>query len=435
MTPVLHPDFVDQPYWWDAAPPRDAREDLPARVDVAVVGSGYCGLLAAAELAENGRSVVVLEADHLGAGASTRSGGMVSSGQKLVVGGAIDGMAPDLFARMIEDSIESFAFLQRLVRDAKLDASLAITGRFFGAHTPAQFTRLQEIGRILHDKTGVRVTKYDRDAQRAVVGTGAFHGGILVDEYGGLHPGKYHRALCGYATDRGALLRSHARVERIEGTQGAFRVRTARGAVEARDVIVATNGYTGAATPDLSRRVVPVRSYQIATEPLPPGLMDRLNPGRHMVTDTKRDLYYARPSPDGTRMLLGTRPGIWDRTDRAAAPVLHRALTRWWPELAPIRVSHAWSGKVAMTFDKTAHIGERNGVHFALGCNGNGVALMSYLGWRTARKLLGQENRPCAFDRPDFPTRAYYRGHPWFLPVIGGWYRLRDGIDRLTAPR
>ena len=121
--------------------------------------------------------------------------------------------------------------------------------------------------------------------------------------------------------------------------------------------------------------------------------------------------------------------------DRAAAPLLQRALTRWWPELAPLRVTHAWSGKVAMTFDKTAHMGQREGVHFALGCNGNGVALMSYLGWRTARKLLGQENRPCAFDRPAFPTRAYYHGRPWFLPIAAGWYRLRDGIDRLTAPR
>jgi glycine/D-amino acid oxidase-like deaminating enzyme len=434
-TGIFHPDFVDQPYWWDAAPPEDARDPLPDSADVVIVGSGYCGLTTAADLAEQGRSALVLEAGALGQGASSRSGGMVSSGQKLVVGGAIKNVSPELFAGMVEDSIESFVYLQALIARENLDADLQLFGRFFGAHTPAKYDTLRDMGRLLHEKTGVAVHEYPRDRQHEIVGTRYFHGGILIDQYGGLHPAKYNRALRDLARRRGAMLRSHAAVTSIERQPSGFIVHTARGPVRAGDVVVATNGYTGREpTPELAKRVVPVRSYQIATEPVDPALMQKLNPGRRMITDTKRELFYARPSPDGTRMLFGTRPGAFETTDRNAAPILHRAMAEIWPELRGHRVTHAWSGFVGMTRDKTARMGVRDGVHFAVGCNGNGVALMSYLGHRTARKILGQENRACAFEQPTFPTIPLYNGSPWFVPIVSGWYHLQDKIDRLRTP-
>jgi glycine/D-amino acid oxidase-like deaminating enzyme len=434
---IFHPNFRDQPYWWDAAPPEEAKEDLPDRVDIAIVGSGFCGLNAAAELAGQGRSVVVLEAGPLGNGASTRSGGMVSSGQKMVVGGAMKKVGPEKFARLIEDSIESFTYLQSLIQREKLDADLQLFGRFFGAHAPAYYDKMLHMGRILHEKTGVTVHEISRDRQREVVGSDYFFGGIVVDEYGGLHPAKYNKALRDRARSKGALLRSHAAVTSTRREDGGFLVATARGNVRAGEVIVATNGYTTKQPqPELAKRVVPVRSYQIATEPLDPALMRELNPGRRMITDTKRELFYARPSPDGTRMLFGTRPGAFDRADRDAAPVLYRAMVEIWPQLKGHRITHAWSGFVGMTRDKTARMGQRDdGVHYAVGCNGNGVALMSYLGHRVARKILGQENRPCAFEQEDFPAIPGYNGTPWFLPAVSGWYFLQDRLERAMVPK
>ncbi|PMR76535.1 NAD(P)/FAD-dependent oxidoreductase [Billgrantia endophytica] len=428
---VLTSDFRASPYWWEAAPPETCLDPLPPRTEVVIIGSGYAGLNAAIELARHGREVVVLDAEELGSGASTRTGGMISSGQKLVVGGAIKGIDSALFERMIEDSIDSFAFIQRLVRDERLDADLAIHGRFFGAHCPGQLPKLFEMGDILQRVTGVNVHRLSREKQHSVIGSDFYHGGILVDDYGGLHPAKYHRALRELARRQGALLHSHARVTAIDEAGADRRVVTARGNILARDVIIATNGYTDTlATPRLARHVVPVKSYQVATEPLPADLLEALIPGGRMITDSRRDLIYARPSPDGTRLLFGSRPGLWQIGDREAAVKLRRRMLEIWPELSDYRISHAWSGKVGMTMDKTAHVGEMDNAHFAVGCNGNGVALMSWLGHRMAQKLLDSQPRPLSFDRESFPRPLLYNGRPWFLPVVSGWYRLRDALDR-----
>ncbi|MCS0505174.1 NAD(P)/FAD-dependent oxidoreductase [Ancylobacter mangrovi] len=426
-------NFTTDPYWWDAAPPEDALEPLPARADVVVVGSGYSGLSAAAELARNGTDVVVVDAEALGAGASTRSGGMVSSGQKMVMTGAVRGKARERVSELLADSVDSFQHIENLIAQEKLDAGYQKCGRYFAAYVPKHYERLRRQGELLQEMTGVTVHNVPRSEQHGITQTDFYHGGIVVDDYGGLHPGMYARALRDLARRCGARLFSHAPVRAIRREGAQFTVTTGRGTILAREVIVATNGYTGAAMPELRKRVIPVYSYQIATEPLPPELMARINPGRRMISDSQRELYYTRPSPDGTRVLFGSRPSFYDMNERAAGRNLAAKLEQVWPQLSKFRITHSWRGKVAMTFDKVAHMGEEQGIHFAVGCNGNGVALMTYLGHQTALKLLGTANRPCAFDRTDFPTEPYYSKRPWFVPIVSAWYHLRDGIDRTLS--
>ncbi|PLZ04452.1 FAD-dependent oxidoreductase [Burkholderia sp. WAC0059] len=425
-TLLFHEDFRAEPYWWDAAPPETARAALPGQVDLVVVGSGYCGLSAAAEAAKRGAGVAVLDAAEIGAGGSTRSGGMVSSGQKLAMTNAIRGVSPERLRGLMQESMASFAYLKRLVADEALDADLKITGRFFGAFTPAHFERLRKQGELLREKTGVTVGVVTREAQRALIGSDYYYGGIVVDEYGGLHTAKYHRALRELARRRGATLHSHAAVDRIERRAGGFRVHTARGALDAKHVLVATNGYTGALLPFLARRVLPVASYQIATEPIPAGLMDVLNPGRRMISDSKRNLFYTRPSPDGTRMLFGSRPAIREVSEREAARRLHARMVGLWPALRDVRITHAWKGYVAMTGDKLPHLGQHEGIHYALGCNGNGVALMTWLGQRIAPCVLGLAETPGPFGEGAFPTRRPRFAGEWAVPLGAALYTLDD---------
>ncbi|REG51757.1 glycine/D-amino acid oxidase-like deaminating enzyme [Paraburkholderia sp. BL6669N2] len=426
---LFHDDFKLAPYWWDAAPPETAREPLPERVDLAIVGGGYCGLSAAAEAARQGASAAVLDAAEIGAGGSTRSGGMVSSGQKLALTNAIRGVSPERLTRLMHESMASVEYLQDIIADEALDADLQITGRFFGAFTQGHFEHLRKQGELLHEKTGVTVHVIPRADQRALIGSDYYYGGILVDEYGGLHTAKYHRALRQLARRRGASLHSHAAVQRIERHRAGFLVHTARGRIDAKQVLIATNGYTGPLLPFLSRRVLPVASYQIATEPLPAGLMAALNPGRRMISDSKRNLFYTRPSPDGTRMIFGSRPAIREVSEREAARILYAKMIELWPALRDVRITHAWKGYVAMTGDRLAHIGVHDGIYHALGCNGNGVALMSYLGQRVARHLLGVDAEPGAFGEGAFPVSAAGIASRWAVPVGTALYQLDDLWD------
>jgi gamma-glutamylputrescine oxidase len=425
----FHPDFKAEPYWWDAAPPEDASgEALPERVDVLIVGSGFAGLSAALEAARAGVSVAVLDSGLLGGGASSRSGGMVSSGQKLVLTEVLRGLPAIKAQGALEDSKATFEFLKDLIARERLDADLQLVGRFFGAFAPKHLDTLRLNAETLHLKTGVTIRVLSPAEQHEEVGSDYFHGGFVVEDYGGIHPAKLNQALRAAARKAGATLHSHARVTGSERSAGRHRVTTVRGEVQAENVLFATNGYTDGARPWLRRRVVPVASYQIATEPLPAGLLDELIPRRRMVTDSRKELTYLRPSPDGSRLLFGCRPRVFDADPRTMASRLRERMLRIFPQLEEARITHSWAGFVGMTSDRLPHVAEHDGVFHAVGCNGNGVALMTFLGWHAAQLMLGSTNRRAFFA--DIPFRAVplYNGRPWFVPLVSAAYHAKDFV-------
>jgi glycine/D-amino acid oxidase-like deaminating enzyme len=254
-----------------------------------------------------------------------------------------------------------------------------------------------------------------------------------VERSGSLHPALYYKGLLDACRRRDVPVCARAAVTRISGADVAWKLETTRGTVHAETVVIATNGYTGDITPALKRRVVPIASHIIATEELPEDLARSLIPKRRTLGDTRRVLCYYRMSPDGRRMIFGGRARFTQVSPAVSAPILHRFMTDRFPQLRGARVTHAWTGNVAFTLDALPHMGQRDGMHYLLGCNGSGVAMMTYLGWQTARKIGRVANDRCAFDTEDFPTHPLYNGNPWFLPAIGGWYRFRDAVDRRYA--
>ena len=272
-----------------------------------------------------------------------------------------------------------------------------------------------------------------RERVREEMASDYYYGGMVVEYAGKIHPSLYHKGLLAAARRAGATLCAEARVERID-TNGAGRVlHTARGAVKAGEVIVATNGYTGPLTPRLRRRILPIASHIIATEPLPADLARSLIPKGRTLSDTPRVLTYYRMSPDGTRMVFGGRARFTQVSPEVSAPLLYEMMCARFPQLRGSKVTHAWTGNTGFTFDYLPHMGVDGGLHYCMGCNGSGIAMMSYLGWQTARKIIGGSNRICAFDRPEFPTRPFYTGNPWFLPLVGAIYRAQDRLDRMRA--
>jgi glycine/D-amino acid oxidase-like deaminating enzyme len=434
--PVFHADFQAMPYWWEAyRPTAQDPLDLPAKARVAIVGGGYAGLSTALELARHGIDCVVLEAAELGFGASTRNGGAVSGGVNIGkgFGGRSKAVSPERTDALLADAADAFGLIERLIAEEGIDCFWQKKGRFVGAWTPkhyaAQAARVEKLNAAA--KSECRMVP--RERQREEIASDYYHGGMVVERSASLHPALYYKGVLDACRRRGVPVCARAPVTRITEADGGWRVATARGEVTANEVVIATNGYTGDITPALKRRVVPIASHIIATEPLPPDLAASLIPRSRTLSDTRRVLCYYRMSPDGTRMVFGGRARFTQVTPEVSAPILHRFMAERFPQLADFKVTHAWTGNVAFTMDALPHMGRDAGMHYLMGCNGSGVAMMTYLGWQTARKIAGIANYACAFDSPEFPDHPLYNGNPWFLPAVGSWYRLRDRLDRMAA--
>jgi glycine/D-amino acid oxidase-like deaminating enzyme len=433
---VFHRDFTPTPYWWEAfRPTAGDLVDVPRSARVAIVGGGYAGLSAALELAKQGIDAVVLEANELGFGASTRNGGAVSGGVN--IGKSFTGrtavVEPGRAERLLSDASDAFGLIDRLIDEEQIDCFWEKRGRFVGAWTKKHFETQTRRLAVLNSAAQSGAYMVPRERQREEIASDYYFGGMVVERSGKLHPALYYKGLLEACRRRGAPVCAKAAVTGIRRTGAEWRVETGRGTVAADDVVIATNGYTGGLIPELRRRVVPVASHIVATEEVPEDLARSLIPKGRSLSDTKRVLCYYRMSPDGKRMVFGGRARFTQVDPTVSAPILHRYMSDRFPQLRGVKITHAWTGNVAFTLDALPHMGERDGLHYCLGCNGSGVAMMTYLGWQTARKIARIANYACSYDTEDFPDHPLYSGNPWFLPVVGGYYRLRDNLDRLLV--
>ena len=435
---VLHPDFKPMPYWWEAYKPvAGDLVDVPRSARVVIVGGGYAGLSCAIELADSGVDACVLEAAELGAGASTRSGGGVTGGVnigKSFTGKVLD-RDPEVVKVILASGYDAFSLIETLIERERIDCFWEKKGRFVGAWTPKDYKFQESRIASLNDNAGAGAFMVPKERQREEMASDYYYGGMVVERSAKLHPALYYKGLLDAARRRKITICAKAAVKTITRSGKGWRIATSRGEIEAGDVVIATNGYTGDATPQLKKRLIPLASHIIATEELPPDLARSLIPKGRTLADTKRVLCYYRMSPDNKRVIFGGRARFTPVSPAVSAPILHRFMTDRFPQLKGTRVTHAWTGNVAFTWDALPHTGTLDGMHYALGCNGSGVAMMTYLGRQTARRIVGGANATCGFELAEFPDFPLYNGSPnWALPAIGAYYRFRDGLNRALAP-
>ncbi|HEU0244119.1 MAG TPA: FAD-binding oxidoreductase [Candidatus Limnocylindrales bacterium] len=422
----------EQSYWQATMPELPDRRSGTLRdsVDVVVIGGGITGLSAARRSAELGASVVLLEAERLGWGASTRNGGMCHPGFKTPLSGLVERYGRERGERLYRESIDAYEHLAALC-EGRIEADFRRSGHVVLASAPGHATGFADAAR---DLTAIDMPSHAvaREDLRQEVGSDAFFGGLVVERSGGLHPGKLVAGLVRLAEAAGATLHEETRALHVRRqADGRSVVETSRGAILARDVIVATNGYTGGVTPSLRRRLLPISSYIIVTEPLAPDLAAELIPHDRMLFDTKHYLWYWRRTPDD-RLLFGGRASMWPTTIARTASILRRSMVDVHPQLAGTRVEYAWGGKVAFTFDRMVHAGRADGVTYATGCCGSGVAIMPWLGTRIAEWVGG--GAPPEIASLSFPlVPAPYEGRTWFLPIAGEYWKAKDRRDARTA--
>ncbi len=421
-------ETVETPYWWEAAPLTEMPErDLPRRCDVVVVGAGYAGLSAALTLTRAGRAVHVLEKDTPGEGASTRNGGIASGNIRISFRKMTAMLGRQRAKAVYGEGKAAREDLARFIRDEGIECDFSLVGRFTGAIRPQNYEGLARECEMLHRELGIEAYVVPRAEQHSEVGTDIYHGGAVRPDIGGLHPALFHRGMLERAEQSGAIIHAKTPATGVRRETDGFEVETPRGKIAARDVIIATNGYTGRhALPWLARRVVPVASQIIATEPLAAEVMNRLMPKKRMLGETRHLYHYYRPSPDGTRIIFGGRRGAHTGDPQKKMSHLYLYLIKIFPELDGVGISHCWWGYVAMTYDQLPKVAVHDGMHYATGFCGSGVVWARWLGKKAALRILGAAEAETAFDDVPFRAIPLYDGRPWFVPATILWHGFKD---------
>ena len=428
--------MIEKPYWHDTLGQSELSNlkseipSLPTNADVVVIGGGYTGLAAARRLAMHGASVLVLDRGDLGSGASSRSGGQVLSGLKLDAATLVSVYGERGARELFEVGQQAIADLETTIADEAIECDYERTGHIAAAAKPAHFDGLRHEQALLARVFDHKVELVSRDRQRSELGTDAYYGLSIDEASRAINPAKYVAGLALAARRHGACLASHVDATSLVRQSNGWRIATSVGTVAADEVLVATNAYTGPLTPALQRRVIPIGSYIIATEPLSAREAVDILPTRRVAFDTKHFLFYFRLTRDN-RLLFGGRAefgGVTEESTRRAAAVLRAGLIAIFPQLAAMPIAYAWSGHVAFTRDQMPRAGQLDGLFFAAGYCGHGIAMATHLGDAIAARMAGDRTpHPLMNDLP--PAIPFYDGRPWFLPLVGAYYKVMDWIQ------
>jgi glycine/D-amino acid oxidase-like deaminating enzyme len=424
-------------YWLTtAAMPAGSASEVPSSADVAVIGAGFTGLSAARTLGKRGATVVVLESNTIGWGASSRNGGMVLTGLKLSPKTLAERYGMEITRQMYAASLTSIDFVEQIVREESIDCNFSRCGHLEVACKPSHFDSYAAAVEFIAREFDHRLEVIPRHKLNEEIGSSLYFGGMIDETSAGVNPARFVRGLATAALRAGAAIYENAAVRQIEhttrGTDQGFAIRTDRGRIFVRDVLVATSGYTKAVTENLQKKVIPIGSFIIATERLSDSRARELSPRNRMIFDSKHYLHYYRLTPDN-RMLFGGRAAFFPETKNTigrSARILRRDMVEVFPQLRDTPVEYAWGGTLDFCFDTMPHAGVLDGMHFALGYAGHGVALATYLGSKMAERISGSRE-PIPYATIPFPGAplGMYNGRPWFLGFAGAYYKVLDCIS------
>ena len=419
--------FVETPYWWDEAPrPDRAPVPVPKTLDVAVIGSGFTGLSAALTLARAGRMVGVFDTHEPGYGASTRNTGSLGRTFRQPFSKLMQEHGLERALEVWREVANSFDYTVDIMERESISCGLSEAGRFIGAVSPKHYEKMAREIAVRSKHLNYSEFMVPKGEQHQEIGSDVYHGGLVSSDTIAIHPGLYQMGLLAKCADAGAQIIAHTEVLAIQQDRNGFELKTSRGGCHAKEVMVATNGYTGRGMRALQRRVVPFPSFLMATEKLSEGLISETLPQGRVFSDSNMDLFFMRPTPDNSRLLFGGYTGIIGKSIRTIAGLLHRAMVARFPMLANVKITHTWTGNCAATFDLYPHLGKINGVHYAMGYCFSGIAMGTYLGHKSALRILGSSEAATAFDNLKAPTRIYHFGRPWFLPLARQYIKWSD---------
>lgn len=419
-------------YWLDTSQPFKSAASGPVQgsCDVAVIGGGLTGASAALALAKKGARVVLLEAGTIGNAASGRNGGMCNNGFAQDYGMMSAKLGTDVANRLYRAFDAGVDLVERLVAEENIDCSFARVGKIKLAAKPEHYDKLLRSQELLAATVDPDTHMVSRTDLAGEVGSDRYYGGLVYRKGAGMHVGRFVRGLAEAAARRGVEFHEDTPMTGLRPAPGGGHiVETPTGRLHAKQVLLASGTSQTGPLGWIRRRIVPVGAFIIVTEPLPVATLDKLLPRRRMSVDTKNLVNYFRTTPDN-RLLFGGRArfAVSDpASDEKSGAILRTALHEVFPELRDARIDYCWGGMVDMTRDRLPRAGERKGIYYSMGYSGHGTQMSTLMGSIMAEVMDGRTdlNPWKDFTWPAIPGHF---GPPWFLPLVGAYYRLKDKL-------
>ncbi|MBX3488358.1 FAD-binding oxidoreductase [Parvibaculum sp.] len=392
--------------------------------DVCIVGAGYTGLSAALHLAERGYSVIVLEAERIGWGASGRNGGQLGTGQRKDQRSFEKMLGAEWARRLWELGLESNALVKDLIARHGIACDLK-PGLLHAAWKRSDAAWLKDDVEYLATNYGYDKSRYvPRDEMREMVASDRYWGGVLDAGGAHLHPLNYALGLATAARAKGVRIYEGTRALDISRSG----VRTAQGAVTASHIVLACNAHLGRLEPRIAGAIMPINNFIVATEPLGARARELIRDDV-CVQDTKFVIDYYRLSPDG-RLLFGGGESYSPNLPKDIAGFVRKPMLRVFPQLEDVRIDYAWGGTLAITMKRIPHFGRlAPNILYAHGYSGQGINIATLGGKLLAEAVAGQAER---FDwianikTPDFPGGTWLR----YPGLVAGmlFYAMKDRL-------
>jgi glycine/D-amino acid oxidase-like deaminating enzyme len=411
----LEEALSEEPGGGEPAPPLTGQ----VRVDVCVVGGGYTGLWTAIELKAllPDASVAVVEADGCGSGASGRNGGWVSSwyGE---LGGLGHRFGSEVARSLADESSATITRIGEFASEHEIECDFRQEGTIRIASSPSQRAVIEDaVEMCARLGRGEQITPLSEDEVRERTGLAHCYGGILIRDSASVQPAKLARGLRRVALRMGVRIFEGSPMLRLERTRPAAVV-TPAGRIEAEQVVLATNAWA-ARVRELRRAIVTVGSQIVLTEPVPDRVAGLRWAQGGLLGDAQLFVHYAQVTPGG-RIAFGRGGGALGPAGRVVrkhfvdwrtSDVVARDFRRWFPQLADVRLTHAWGGAVDRApghLPFVGTLGDHGNIHYGIGYSGNGVGPSALIGRILARRVAGADD--------EYTRSPLASGPPGYLP-------------------
>lgn len=420
------------PYWWEDYKPYHFQNCSinNQTYDLVIIGAGYTGICAAQESVSKNLKTLLIDQNALGEGASTRSAGMVSGGLNF-------GKKVDLFKEygdqmavdFIKESIDSYRFLEDRVNGYHSEVKFQKTGRLVLAHSKKKLEALRKKIDLLN-----RLTNLKLDFLKNIdheISNDYYKGGMLVHDAASIHPSLFYKFLLDKALNCKLDIFSPCKLLSHKKIENYHIVNTTEGVVKTKFLLFATNGYSEKEIGKENYNIIGVPSYIAVTNEIGTEAISKVMPKLRMYSDTKNDLFYFRPTPDHKRLLFGAFP-VWayqKESSRFVESFFYKNISRILPSLNNFKINYIWGGKVGVTFNTLPHVKNEKNKLYVFGCNGSGVALMPYLGYKSISLITKKTNSPIIITKINSKKNYFKKIISFLLPVLGIYYRKKEEIE------